>query len=74
MLSLHLNYAAWFLSEIKAEQWVTQVFGEEDAIFDLSSQAACYGVVQMGPETKKHDNDQTNKQTNIIYSTLCNKD
>ena len=27
----------------------------------------------MGPETKKHDNDQTNKQTNIIYSLFAIK-
>ena len=42
------------------------MLGEEDAIFDLRSQAACYWVIQMGLETKKHDNDQTNKQTSFI--------
>ena len=43
------------------------MFDEEDAIFDLRSQAARYGVVRLGPETKKHDNDQTkNKQTSFI--------
>ena len=44
------------------------MFDEEDAIFDLRSQAARYWVVRLGPETKKHDNDQTkkNKQTSFI--------
>ena len=40
------------------------MFDEEDAIFDLTSQADRYWVVRIGPETKKHDSDQTNKQTN----------
>ena len=41
----HLNYAVWFLSEIKPEikpEHQVQVFDEEDAIFDLTSQAARY--------------------------------
>ena len=42
------------------------MFNEEDAIFDLRSQAACYRVVRMEYETKKHDNDQTIKQTSFI--------
>ena len=43
------------------------MFDEEDAIFDLRSQAARYWVVRPGPETKKHDNDQANnKQTSFI--------
>ena len=47
------------------------MFDEEDAIFDLRSQAARYWVVRLGSETKKHDKDQTKKQTNIVYFNLC---
>ena len=42
------------------------MFNKEDVIFDLRSQAALYWVIDMGPETKKHDNDQTNKQILFI--------
>ena len=43
------------------------MFDEEDAIFDLRSQAARYWVVRLGPESKKHDNDQAdNKQASFI--------
>ena len=46
------------------------MFDEEDAIFDIRSQAAPYRVIRMGPEIKEHDNDrpdkQTNKQTSFI--------
>ena len=33
-------------------------------MFDIRSQAAPYRVIRMGPETKEHDNDRTDKQTN----------
>ena len=40
------------------------MFDEEDAIFDDRSQAPPYRVIRTGPETKEHDNNRTDKQTN----------
>ena len=51
---------------LELEDAELKVFDEEDAIFDLRSQAARHLIVRMVPETKKHDNERTNKQASFI--------
>ena len=68
MLSLHLNYAAWFLSEIKAEQRVNTSGSARrmpSLILDprqLAIESYEWGLKPRNMTTTK----QTNKQTSFI--------